>query len=187
MRSAKSWGEKLPHTQQDVRAIGPTWALFHWGFWVPFSRVSTKLARACCCLARLCCVGGSAPGLICLSRLRLRDCCWSARACCSGLCASPACVGAFLAPTVARWLGLCVWARFSCRATKSAERLTRSLLVAGLTKLTVRFAPARQNPLLWGPLGTRLAAEAALRRLLLLPGLPLLAARAVAPAGASPC
>ena len=159
----------------------------HCGCWATASSFSTKLARACRWLAQLCCGGGCAPGPICLSRLRLRDCCWSARACCSGFCASAACVGAFLAPTLTRLLVLFAWARFSCRATNSAERLARSCLVAGLTKLTVRFAPAQQNPLLWGPLGTKFAAGAVLRRLLLLPGLLLLAARAGAPAGASPC
>ena len=91
----------------------------------------------------------------------LQDCCFS------GVCAS-AFAGALLALTFARGL---FWACFSCRATTSAEHLARSVLVAGLTKLTVRFAPAQQNPLRSGLLGSTLLSGTLVELLLLLRGL----------------
>ena len=72
---------------------------------------------------------------------------------------------------------------FSCRATISAAHSARFVfvLVAGLTKLIVCFAPAQQNPLQGCLLGSTLLSGTLLGLLLLLRGLPLL--EAPAPAG----
>ena len=109
-------------------------AIFHCA---PFSaNLLTKLVWACCC------GGGCSPSVWCFS-IKLLWACW----CVGGGCSPSVCwfsTKLLLALAFARGLS---WACVSCRATTSAEHLARSVLVAGLTELTVRFAPALQNPL----------------------------------------
>ena len=92
-------------------------------------------------------------------------------------CCAFAFAAVLLALSFARGL---FWACCSCSATKSAKHLARFLLVAGLTELTARFAPAPQNQFYLVLLGAKLLLAFLLLLVLLLRGLLQLAYHAEA-------